>query len=95
MIFAHQGASLPWRGMPAATRFPTAGEATVETYIVRIYHRKARKGRGMLGWVELVDREEKRVFSNPDELCRIIYPEGTLHPAPLEGARKKKKSTQR
>lgn len=64
----------------------------METYIVRIYGRKARKDREMMGVVELVGRDEKRVFSCPDELWGIIDPADAMRSAPADGGRKRKQN---
>lgn len=63
----------------------------METYIVRIYERRTRKDREMMGVVELVGRDEKRVFSGPDELWGIIDPAEAVRSAPVKGRRKKRK----
>lgn len=46
--------------------------AVVESYIVRIYGRKASKPRGVRGVIEDVDTQTRRAFRSVNELFEIL-----------------------
>ena len=54
--------------------------AVVDSYIVRVYRRDRTRQKGLVGIVEKVGAAEKRVFSDRDELWRILM----LAPALLD-----------
>ena len=44
----------------------------MENYIVRVYRRDMQNTHGVVGLVENVEKEEKLVFHNLEELCSIL-----------------------
>ncbi|HAK61069.1 MAG TPA: hypothetical protein DCO77_11940 [Nitrospiraceae bacterium] len=48
---------------------------TSETYIVRIYRRDENDPRHVAGMVEIAGGDERRTFSNYDELWEALAPE--------------------
>jgi hypothetical protein len=56
----------------ASGGWPLAREERVDSYIVRIYRRDRTRQKGLVGIVEKVGAADKRVFSDRDELWRIL-----------------------
>jgi hypothetical protein len=45
---------------------------STESYIIRVYRREEENARDLVGMVEIVETQEKRPFSNFDELREIL-----------------------
>lgn len=54
----------------------------MESYILRIYRRKAREARILVGTVEEVGKDEKKSFRSSAELCEILDSKGKPPTAP-------------
>jgi len=61
----------------------------LESYIVRIYRGDKDSPRNYLGIVEEVEKEEKKAFTNPEELWKIL---NYIKKKPGKRGRKKKQS---
>lgn len=61
--------------VPAQT---TGGRCNVDNYIIRIYRCEKDNPRKFVGMVETVGKNEKRAFTNYDELWEILNATGNL-----------------
>jgi hypothetical protein len=61
----------------------------LESYIVRIYRGEKDNSRNLVGIVEEVERDEKKAFTNLDELWTIL---NSTRKKPKPGIRRSKKN---